>query len=85
MEDLGHVLPVQCERRSSVAFGLPECHHYLGLGFFHAMLRNYDIRDQESRDLKLEGEIHLSRAAARSGIYYRADRAERGRLFGRIS
>jgi hypothetical protein len=23
------------------------------------MLRNYDIRDQESRDLKLEGEIHF--------------------------
>jgi hypothetical protein len=38
MEDLGHVLPVQCERRSSVAFGLPEWHHYLGLGFFHAVL-----------------------------------------------
>jgi hypothetical protein len=32
-----------------------------------------------------EGEIHLSRTAARRGIYHRADRAERGRLFGRIS
>ena len=30
-----------------------------------------------------EGEIHLSRTDARSGIYYRADRAERGRLSGR--
>lgn len=32
-----------------------------------------------------EGEIHLSRTAARRGIYHRADRAERGRLFGRVS
>ena len=32
-----------------------------------------------------EGAIHLSRTAARGGIYCRADRAERGRLFGRIS
>jgi len=32
-----------------------------------------------------EGEIHLSRTAARRGICHRANRADRGRLFGRIS
>jgi hypothetical protein len=60
-------------RRSLLALGLPKVPPLPWFRFSHAMLRNYDMRDQESRDLKLEGEIHLQRTALRPSIYHRAD------------
>jgi hypothetical protein len=46
-------------QRFSLALGLPEVPPLPWFRFSPAMLRNYDMRVQESRDLKLEGEIRL--------------------------